>query len=670
MIKKTTKTKCFCRFRNPFRISKKRGQITVFIIIGLIVLLTYLLLSYYRKESIEEIELIQPELIPVQQYVQTCTKNIAREAIDIIGINGGYIDFPYWVQTNPNSYLKLSPIDSLKNPYWWYDGTEAVPPLDFIEKQIEDYTKAGMEDCISNFSSFQNQYNIIELEKFNVITEIGEEDVTVKTIYPIEVQDKFGKILAKLQNFPVTIPIRLKKAHELAKEIMKRENKDYFIEKKAIDLISLDDDETPTTGIGIQCGKKQWEFTKVESKIKQLLEVNLPYIKIKGTDFREDSIITPYQLQDTNPFTESNTYNDSYYYYHYIWDISDIPYKNMHVSFNYDQKWPMELYIRPHKGNILPSNPQKAGKLLSLFCLHIWHFTYDIIFPVKVTIVDEETEDNERYSFTFAFKAQINHNIPDRTNFAIQAFDTKDSYLEEEYCADVRNTITIYAQDKVTTDNIKDVNLTFTCGRFTCNIGTTKSYWDEDSSGIPKLRERLPYCNNGILRGSKPGYEEAETFIQTGRKLNTQPEEQIGDTFNLVMRPIKEFNFTVVKHKMLNQGVSGAKPLGKDEQAMVTVKNTEEKFESYSTYPIETSPPLKLLAKDNFDYSLEIYVVNNETLSAGYSTKWTVSQIDLRLGKNITFHVIEKEFKDDEEMALFFAGLDEYSKKVPLPEIK
>jgi hypothetical protein len=649
---------------------KKRGQVTVFIVIGIIVLLTYFTLSYYKRESIQETELIQPELIPVQQYVQSCTKTIAREAIDIIGLNGGYISFPHWIQNNPNSYLKLSPIQEFKNPYWWYDGEEAIPPLDFIAKQIEDYTKAEIANCIDNFSAFHEQYEIIELETFNVIAEIGEEDVTVKTIYPIEIKDKFNTTLAQLQKFPVTIPIRLKKTYELAKTIMERENKDYFIEKKTIDLMSMDDDEIPTSGFELKCGKKQWEMDKVERKLKQLLEANLPYIKIKGTEFKTDSIITPYQLQDTNPFSESDTYNNSYYNYHYIWDISDTLYKNMHVSFNYDSKWDIKLYARPNKGKYLQSNSQNGGDVLSLLCFNLWHFTYDAIFPVKVTVVDDKTNKNERYSFTFAFKAQINHNIPDRTNFAIQTFETRDSYIEEEYCADLTNEVTLYAMDKATTNHIRDVNLTLTCGRYTCPIGTTKSYWEEDPSGIPKLKEKVPYCSNAILRGTKEGYEDSQTFIQTGRRLGTIPEDNIGNTFTLEMRPVKEFNYTVVKHKILGQGISGAKALEQNEKAMITIKNREEIFESYSTYPLEGKAPIKLLDKDNFDYDLEIFIADNESIKAGYKIKWTVSKIDLRLGKNITFHVVEKDFTADEEKYLFFAGLEEYSKRVPLPKIK
>lgn len=651
--------------------TKKRGQITVFIIIGLVILLTYFLLMNYRKESIKEIDMIQPEFIPIQDYVTKCTENLAREAIDIIGINGGYIYFPPWVQTNPNSYLKQSPIDSLKNPYWWFDGTEAVPTLEFMTSQIEQYTKEGISGCVGEFSNFKDQYDIIPgKESFEVITDIGEEDITVKTIYPIEIRDKFNKTLAKITSFPVKIPIRLKKVHSLAKEILYRENRDYFIEKKAIDLISLDDDEVPTTGIAVQCGKKQWETGKVEKKIKQLLEKNLDYIKLKGSKYYSTSKITPYQLKDTNPYSKSDTFNESYYNYHYIWDVTDQKLDNMHISFFYDQKWPIKFAVRPSSGKVMRSNPQMAGKMLSAFCLHIWHFTYDVVFPVKVSIYDEKTERSEPYTFTFAFNAQINHNEPDRSTFASEDYDTTSTIQEEEYCADVRNRVTIYAVDKVSRDEMREANLTFTCGRFICSMGMTDNDWKNDAQGTPQFTASFPYCMNGIIRANKPGYEEGMAFIQTGRLAGTEPEDNIGGSFTVELRPVKEMNYTVVKHKIMDQAISGPKDLDSDEKAVIMLKNDKEAFNSESTYFANTTIPIKILDGAAYDYDLEIYVIDNESISAGYKNKWSVTQNDLVLGKNITFHILYQDFKDEEDRLGFLASIAENSKKLPPPEIK
>jgi len=661
---------------------KKRGQITVFIIVGLIVLMTYFLLSQYRKESIEETEVIIPELIPVQQYVMTCTKTIGQEALDIIGLNGGYIYFPIRIENDASTYLQSSPIGDLKNPYWWYNNIQSVPEISFMESQISDYVKQYIGNCIDNFSAFYNQYEVIGLGQFDVVTEIGEEDVTIKTIYPIEVKDKFNKTLAELQKFPVVIPVRLKQVHDFAKQILEGEGRDAFIERKIIDLISLDDSGIPTTGIDVSCGSKRWEIADVKDRLKELMQANLPYVKVKGTNFNENFRITSdfspipsytpvdgtdpvqYNLEFVDPI-----YENSYYHYHYIWDISDITYPNMKVAFNYDQSWPIDFYVRPNHGRYMQSNSHSAGGIMSLFCLHIWHFTYDVITPIKVTIVDEKTKDNDEYAFNFAFKTQINHNQPDRSNFVIESFDARDTYLEEEYCADVDNEIIITAMETVkdTKTEIRYVNITFICGSYYCDMGSTKSYL-EDATGIPKLKKRFPYCSNGIIRANREGYQEGEVFIQTGRRLDRDPEDQIGGSFIVGLKPIKEFNVSVVKHKLVGEVVGGETQLGDEEQATIVVRNKDEKFESYAVYPIEW--PLKLLNKDFFTYDVEVYMMDNDTITGGYSGEWTPDKNLMRVSDEAVFHVVTKDFSDEEEMFLFFASLEDNSKKVPVPELK
>ena len=639
---------------------KKRGQITAFIIIGLVILLAIFIIVYSRRESIMKRELINPEMVPIQDYVDSCTEDLAREALEIIGLTGGYIYFPKRVKNNPRSYLSLSPVKELGNPYWWYYGRSAIPSLEFIESQISRYVKENLAKCINNFSAFYNKYNVIELGGYDVVTKIGEDDVMVTTIYPIEVQNKFNKTIAKLQRYIVRIPIRLKKVYTLAREIMESENRDYFIERKTIDLISMDRD-IPTTGTEIGCGKKRWLVSDVENKIRRLLEINLPFIKIRGTKFSRDEII-PFS-PDPNPYSVVDRYNESYYNYHYIWDIGDNVDNNMRVSFGYDKNWDMDFYVRPKRGQVLESNAQRGAQLLSLLCLRIWHFTYDIIFPVKVTIVDEKTENNERYSFSFAFMASINHNQADRSNFAIDIFETKDEYTSEEFCRDVTNEITIHAIEDVPGGiDIRGVNISFTCGKFVCPMGLTES--DFESGGLPVLRKKFPYCVNGVLRGKKKGYEEAEMFIQTDRPRS----------YYLKMTPVRYLNVSVVKHKIVGDSVGMAKRLDSNEKAVISIKNNEKKFEVNSVYPVEES--IRLLDKDNFDYDVEIYLSDNGTteggyrIKGGYKGKWTVSYNALRLANNVTFHLVEGDFKSDEEKYLFFATLDKYSKKIPFPELK
>ena len=71
---------------------------------------------------------MQPEIAPIQVFIGSCIDQTATEALTILGMNGGYIDFPLSIESNPRSYLQSGPLDEIKNPYWWYDGISAIPP--------------------------------------------------------------------------------------------------------------------------------------------------------------------------------------------------------------------------------------------------------------------------------------------------------------------------------------------------------------------------------------------------------------------------------------------------------------------------------------------------------------------------------------------------------------
>lgn len=668
-------------------------------------LLTFILLAKFRRESVEDIELINPELVPVQQFVETCTKELAKEALQLIGFNGGYIYFPEWIDAGPGRVLQPTPNNELRNPLWWFDGTMAIPTLQQIEGDMNRFILEGLPRCLNNFTAFHDRYIIEELGSMQVVTLLGEEDgvkedVTVRTEYPLKVKDKFNTTLAELQKFVITLPIRFNKIYNLAKDIMEREKADFFIEQKALDLINLDR-QIPTTGIEFNCKKKIWEKQKVEERIKKLISVNFNHIKIKGAKYDPDAVL-PYfpdplpqwkgkvskaqvkQMSNTKAdekdfdylFKDSdNTFKDSYYNAHYVWDVTDNKkdYKNTRVNVQYDGlspqgSWPFVMKISPSSGPILQSGSQKGTKYLSAFCINTWHFTYSLSFPVKVTIVDEKTPSNSPYTFSFAFMAKILKNYPDKSEGDFATFSQRSIYTSDEYCADLSSSHDMFfiAKDAVTETEINNVNLTFTCGRYTCPIGRTKP--DYDSNGLPLFKGRVPVCNNGILRGIKEGYEDGEMFIQT----------EFEKAYYLDMQPVKYFNISVIKHRLdANNMPLSQKPLEASEQALIILKYPPKKFESYAILEGSSSPeagklpPLKLLAREDITYEVELYITDNETMKGGWLGNVTIGKDANRLGSRIIFHAVEEDFKKDDDLAyLFFEALPELSKKIPIHEVR
>ena len=462
---------------------------------------------------------------------------------------------------------------------------------------------------------------------------------------------------------------------------METENAQGFIERRVIDLIALDEDIPDTGGPKFQCNKLTWPVPVINSKIRQLMDVNFPYIKIKGSKFSEDRYIP---LPPTDLYTGrelEDTYNESYYWSHYIWDVGDEDWSNMRVSFiyeyntdpqihtDYDLEWPNNFYIRPNNYPSLFSNSQKGTNMLSLLCMHIWHFTYDIVFPVKVAIVDEETIDNDEYLFNFAFKGSIDHNEPNRDVFSISSYETENLVQDEEFCNSnftLQNNIVITAIENTTTGHeINNVNLTLVCGRFTCPLGQTEAHYD-GAGGLRYWEGITPYCTLGVLKAQKQGYADAERFIQTD-------DERM---YTIYMTPVKDFrNFTVMKHQYMGEMLPAApaQQLAEDESALIILKHND--FEKTLTYSknksiAEGQDILTILAEDDYEYSVEIYLMNNNAVIGGFKGTWETDKYDIKAAEEVIFHVLYKEFADETEKALFFAGLQSYSDKVKDPELK
>ncbi len=630
-------------------ISSPKSQAAIFIIVSLVVILSGVLYFFYQKQAVEqEVEVVQPKAVPVKLYIEDCLKSVAEDGLERIGLSGGYIKIPEKISSDPRTYLTTFPAAGFKIPYWWHDGIESIPAEEFINRQLAEHIESELKNCINGFEPFKGQFEINELKEPLAEVKFNENDVSVSLKYQLEVIAKDGNFKALMEKFGYTIPIRFKKVYELAKLIMERENKDYFIERKTIDLISMDTD-IPTTDVEATCKTKAWQLSSIKEKLKSLLRVNLPYIRIMGTNYNPNSYVP-------NPKGRS-MYSDTYFQHHYIWELDSEPgkYRNMKVAFAYEN-WPMEIYARPSENNILRSNAQKGTDMLSFFCLQIWHFTYDINYPVLVTVFDEGNEINKAYQFSFPFKVSINHNQPSRARTGTALFETIPDLSSEEYCSNVQNEITIFTVDNSTGDDIRGVNLTFVCGRFYCDIGQSDWLSLGAAAGIAK---RLPYCVNAVIKGSKEGFEDIKSFMQT---------DVDGRSYVLTLNPVREFqNYRVVKHLLSNPGA--ASELALNEQASILIKGKSVGFESFAVYPKEGNFPLKLLGKDA-TYEVTIYVTDDENIIAGYVGDWKATKSDLENSNEIVFHAVEQGIASEDERFLFVSGLSSYSKNVPAPELK
>ncbi len=646
-----------------------KSQVSIFTLLSILILLIGVLYFYYQKESTEqEIDVVQPEIAPVKLYVEDCIKKITQDGLETIGLTGGYIKVPDKVKVNPRAYLTDFPVAGLKVPYWWYDSINSIPLEEFVRQELINHVQNELKACVDDFKPFAKRFQINKLKEPVVDAQFNENDVSVSLKYMLEIVSKGGNFKATIENFRYTMPIRFKKVYELAKLIMERENKDYFIERRTIDIYSINKG-IPTTEVKVSCNRKTWKVSEIRDDLKKLLRVNLPYIRIKGTDYNEN-IYVPNPESTNNP-EEKNTYAGTYFQKNYVWEIdtevdtNPKKYKNMKVAFTYDN-WPLYIYARPSENGVLSSNSQKGTDALSFLCLQISHFTYDVNYPVMVTIFDKETPTNNEYNFRFAFRINVDHNYPNRVSTGItgtKLFEREPDLTSEEFCSTVQNEINIFTLSNGTpSEDLRGVNLTFVCGRYYCDVGQSDWIGFGASAGIKK---RLPYCVYGIIKGTKNGFADSKSFIQT---------DVDGRSYILVLNPIKEFkNYKVVKHSLSNPQV--VQELDSNDRASISIKGIDTGFESFSFYPRETNEkeeinfPINIPKKDSI-YEVSIYLSDDKNINGGYIGNWSLSQSELENSNQIIFHVVEHESESEDERFLFISGLSSYSKNIPSPELK
>ena len=596
---------------------KKRGQVTVFIIIGIIMLFAVGVFFYIRNMIPEKPVFVPEKTTAVHEYVQTCMKDIGIEAVNILGMQSGYTEIPERIALNPYSYIALDKERVFKLPYWYYKGENRMPTLNDMEEQVNNYMNERLLVCLDNFSVFEKQYNIKTTSDIKTETDIGSENVIIKVFYDVEIADKQNKQTIKATNYITEIPVRLGRVYELAKKIMISENKDMFLENFTIDFMSMDP-KIPITGFEFTpCHPITWYVSDVKKELQNVLYYNIPEVRIKRTDYM--------------PIPASDLYAQK----HFLWSIGKDDFSDLKASLLYMPNWGIEIHVRPSRGNIMKSNMGQGVKgFLSYLCLNIYHFTYDVVYPVKVIVRDDDLFNGEGYTFSFAFPVMINHNEGDRENFGIVEYEQGPDVFG--FCNQrTINTVGIKAYDIYTYEELKDVNISFRCVNYECDLGKT-------SVGINEyiLTTTVPSaCMHGLIVAKGPNY------------LETSVPYQDQEYIDIDLYPLKEFDYELVKH--VSTALGTEKELEEDEFAVVyitdvTDKNKDDviykKEEQFVKHPNEEGfGKLKLLDMDEGNtYLLDIMLIKDEDIIGGYKAEWSFNHEQISGKTKVVFHVIEK----------------------------
>ena len=236
----------------------KSAQVTVFIIIGILILFSFAGIMYFTQVFTKEDILIAEEptiadvptaFKPLQTYTDSCLTQVGESGLLLLGEQGGYI-YPNLV----GEYSENDPTDSdgldlgpIKIPFWHYNKnpnnakavffTSLKPKLYTkdddemsIEVQLSRYVEEKLDNCLNDYEPFFKEgfdIEILDKETKDVTVTIGENSVNFWL--KMEVDANKGSSEHVLEEFYIKVPLRLKHYYEVAEGIaIAQQNQTFF----------------------------------------------------------------------------------------------------------------------------------------------------------------------------------------------------------------------------------------------------------------------------------------------------------------------------------------------------------------------------------------------------------------------------------------------------------
>jgi len=528
--------------------NSKKGQITIFIILGLVILFIAGFFIFYIQEAEKpmgkEPGELPTEFLQVENFIEECLYDTSIDAFELLGSNGGYINpqeyFTKKIEPTESEVLEFSPGSELWLPYWWYldSGNDCIDDCSFasnrpaltrdegglnIEEMLDEYIETHLSSCINDFSALSGEFEIVETGEIEVETIIAENDVLIDLSYPIEIESMKSK--GEYSRFRATLDIDFRKIYEFATDLTNAEAEGNFLEYNLMNLMaSYSGMEShllpPMEGTKFEFGSSVfWLDTDIKSNMEEMLMSYVPIFRVAGT-----KNYNPNFASGEDPLTRG-LFNQ------FVLVMENKTYPTLNVNFNYLAWWPIYLYITPNQGGLL-SPSGLFNTYMPFLGIQRFRFVYDVGYPVLVEITDDNAFHGDGYTFMVALESNIINNMPiNVSKIPLQMISASGG--QSMVCnLNQRNSgnITINIVDGESDLPLADVSIYFNLGTESCIIGQT----DVNGNFVGKFPIGL-----GELNLQKFDYEHyiMPYFTKLARE----------DEIDIVLEPYRYKNVSIVK---------------------------------------------------------------------------------------------------------------------------
>jgi hypothetical protein len=440
-----------------FFIKSRKGQVTVFIIIAILIFAG--IIAYFTlRSSLTTID-IPANIEPAYTTFLNCLEDDTSTGIRTIESQGGYIFLP---EFEPGSqYMPFSSqLNFLGNPipYWYYVSgnniqKEQVPTKNEMEDQLGEFIETRISDC--NLRTYYAQGFEISLGEPEASSTITDNEVEVDLDMNLNLAK--GNESVTVRNHKVVVKSKLGSLYDSAKEVYDKEQESLFLEEYAVDILRL---YAPVDGVELTCSPLVWNANKVFDELQEAIEANTMAI---------------------------DTGIDEYF------DV-DLP-VDEEVRFLNSRNWPNGFEVTPSEEILLIANPvgNQPGLGVIGFCYVPYHFVYDVKYPVLVQVYSGD----EIFQYPMAVVLLSNNPREPLNATAIEN-------VVPELCLYKNTEVSVIAKD--TQGRSVDADISYECFGNKCNIG-------QASSGV--LKADFPQCVNGYVLAKADGYKDSRYLFST-----------------------------------------------------------------------------------------------------------------------------------------------------------
>ncbi|MEX0920784.1 MAG: hypothetical protein WDZ62_00795 [Candidatus Pacearchaeota archaeon] len=440
-------------------LKEKKGQVTIFIIIAILLVAGILTYIFLRDSS--QISEIPEEFQPAYLAFQTCLESSILTGTDILKTQGGYIYLPDFEPGSPHMPFS-SNLNFAGNqiPYWYYVSgnnlpREQVPSKTDMEEHLEEFLESKIENC--NFDSYYEQgFEISWSDPSSKVT-IEDDFIGVDLEMNLDINNGGRSVLVR--NHEINVNSNLGNLYDIALEVYEEEQETLFLEDYGMDVLW---NYAPVDGTEISCSPQVWNADEIFDELQDAIEAN------------------------TLALNSEQSVHD-----YFIVDFSG----REEVRFLNSKDWPHSFEVTPSEGNFMIANPlgNQPGLGVLGFCYTPYHFVYSMKYPVLVQVYEGEE------FFQFPLAIVIEKNNP-RESLDASAF----SQTSPEICQYKNSQVEVNVRDR--DGNPIDAFISSECFGERCNIGTTES-------GV--LLDSFPQCANGFITARAEGFKEESVLFST-----------------------------------------------------------------------------------------------------------------------------------------------------------